>query len=134
MGKVTVDFVARDQPHGGWTLIFVEQGPWSVDQVDAKLRDLQERLYTCLDAVLDGDVAHRFPESRGLPLMIQVDAYDISSAALSEFFERFSAGALSAPEYASAMKEQQFYPSIEFKLELGSTMPSNKSLEWTRGT
>ncbi len=54
--------------------------------------------------------------------MIQVDAYDISSAALPEFIERFSAGVFSAPDYAAAMTEQQFYPSIELKLELGGTM------------
>jgi hypothetical protein len=132
MGEVTIDFVARDQPHGGWALIFVEQGPWPEEQIHLKLRDLQERLYTCLDAILDGDVTTKFPESRGLPLMIQVDAYDISNAALPEFFERFSTSALSAPDYASAMAEQRFYPRIEFKLELGGTMPSNKSLERTR--
>ena len=64
--------------------------------------------------------------------MIQVDAYDISSTALPELFERFSAGVFSAPDYAAAKTEQQFYPSIEFRLELGGTMPSNNSSERTR--
>ena len=132
MGKVTIDFVGRDQPHGGWALIFVEQGPWPEDQVIAKLRDLQDRLYTCIDAVLDGDVSSKFPASKGMPLLIRVDAYDISTTALPEFFARFSAGAFASPDYAAALKEQQFYPSINFQLQLATTMPSNNSLVRTR--
>ena len=132
MAQVTIDFVVRDQPHGGCALILVEQGPWSQDEIDMKLRQLQDRLHTCLDAALDGDVATKFPESIGLPLMIRVDAYDISGAALPEFFERFRAGIYSLPDYAAAISRQQIYPRIELQLKLGGTTPPNKSMERTR--
>lgn len=85
MGQVTVDFVARDQPHGGWSLILIEQGPWDTAAIPDHLRRIQERLYTCPD----GAVTAQYPESRGKPLMIRLEAFDVPEAELHGFFGRF---------------------------------------------
>ena len=91
MGEVTVDFVARDQPHGGWALVLVEQGPWESDAISNHLRRIQERLYGCLDAALDGAITAQFPESRGKPLVIRLDAFSVPESELRAFFARFAA-------------------------------------------
>lgn len=129
MGEVTIDFVVRDQPHGGWTLVLVEQGPWPEDDVTEQLRRLQDRLYACLDAVFEGQIAEKFPDSRGLPLMIQIDAYDIESGELPAFFDRFTTGIWTLPDHRKFLAAQRDYPGIQFKLHLASTEPSDPSME-----
>jgi hypothetical protein len=116
MGKVTVDFVARDQPHGGWALVLVEQGPWDAAELTEQLRRVQARLYSCLDAALDGQVAQNFPESVGKPLIIRLEAFDLPEPELAQFFERFASGVPKTEEYAAALKGCADYPSINFEL------------------
>jgi len=60
---VTIDFVAFDDERDACLLVLVEQGPWS-GVVEDRLKGLQERLYGCLEAALDGQVAERFPRAR----------------------------------------------------------------------
>lgn len=84
MGQVTVDFVARDQPHGGWSLILIEQGPWDTAAISDHLRRIQDRLYMCLDAALEGAVTAQYPESRGKPLMIRLEAFNVPEAQLAD--------------------------------------------------
>ena len=56
----TVDFVARGETEGEWKMVLVEQGPWSGSIEDA-LQRIQKRLYDCLDAALDGQLAEKYP-------------------------------------------------------------------------
>jgi hypothetical protein len=116
MGEVTVDFVARDQPHGGWALVLVEEGPWGADDVSDHLKRIQERLYGCLDAALDGAVTAQYPECRGKPLVIRLDAYNVPEAELRSFFVKFSEGIPTLPYYAPALASRRFFPSVSFKL------------------
>jgi len=118
MAEVTVDFVARCQPHGGWALVLVEEGPWGHEDVSAHLSRLQERLYGCLDAALDGAVTARYPESKGKPLVIRLNAFNVPEAEVREFFRRFSDGLPTLPDYAGALASQHFFPSISFELNV----------------
>ena len=123
MAEVTVDFVARDQPHGGWSLVLVEHGPWHCDDVSEHLRRIQERLYTCLDAALDGAVAAQFPESRDKPLVIRVDAYNVAADQLRAFFRNFSQQVPLLPDYARALSAREFFPSVSFELNVRDLQP-----------
>ena len=118
MGEVTVDFVARDQPHGGWSLVLVEEGPWDSNTVSDHLRRIQKRLYDCLDAALDGAVTAQFPASRGKPLVIRLDAFRVADAELRDFFTRFATEVPKLPDYAKALSAQQFFASVSFELKV----------------
>jgi hypothetical protein len=117
MGTVTVDFVAR-AVGDGWSLVLVEQGPWRAEEVDAHLRRLQDRLYDCVDVVLDGTFAERYREASGRPIVIRVDGYDLPEESVRQFFARFAGDVLQLPEYATALAASNVVPSIAFELSL----------------
>jgi hypothetical protein len=120
MAGVSVDFVARDQPHGGWSLVLVESGPWDPNAIPDQLRRIQDRLYGCLDAALEGRVSGAHPDSRGKPLMIRLDAFDVAVSELREFFNAFSDQVPRLPGYATAISAQEFFPTILFELNVGT--------------
>jgi hypothetical protein len=117
-GQVTVDFVARDQPHGGWALILVEQEPWDTVVISDQLRRIQDRLYGCLEAALDGSVVAGFQESRGKPLVIRLDAFEIPEPELRDFFRRFVSEVPKLPDYAEMLRSQRFFPPMSFELNI----------------
>lgn len=84
-----VDFVAKDNRQDRWKMVLVEEGPW-LNSVEDQLRRIQDRLYGCLDAALDGELARRFPESTGKSIVVQLDCYNLPTEEVSEFFRRFS--------------------------------------------
>jgi hypothetical protein len=118
MGQVTVDFIARDQGEGTWRMVLVEQGPWAPQTVTSELRRVQARLYTCLDAALAGDLAAKFPDSRGKQLIIQLDGYALPDHRVREFFDRFATEVLRLPDYKAAFARQAFVSDVVFQLNL----------------
>lgn len=118
MAQVTVDFVARSSDGASWSMVLVEQGPWGNVQVEPNLRRLQDRLYGCVDAALDGKLAEQFPESTGKAVAIRLDAYNVPELPVREFFERFSQQVLHLPEYAAALKASTIVSRITFELQL----------------
>ncbi|MEM1263736.1 MAG: hypothetical protein AAGH76_15155 [Pseudomonadota bacterium] len=121
MADVKIDFVARDLPHGGWGLVIVEEGPWPSETMGDELRRLQNRLYDCLDVVLQGQFTSAYPESSGKPVMIRVDSYNINETALRRFFETFSNGVLQIPDIAAALKDNDTVPTVLFELNCDTT-------------
>ena len=99
-------------------MILIEQGPWDTAAISDHLRRIQERLYTCLDAALDGAVTAEYPESRGKPLMIRLEVFNVPEAELRGFFGRFASEAPKLPDYAKALREQQFFPMVSFELNV----------------
>ena len=100
---VTVDFVAFDAEQDACLLVLVEAGPWTDAAVEDRLTALQDRLFGCLEAALDGQVAKRFPEAVDKKVIVRVDCYDCYGAARDEvdaFMQRFSAGVREMPDYA----------------------------------
>ena len=100
-------------------MVLVEQGPWT-GLIDDQLKRLQERLYGTIDAALEGQLAEQFPESKGKKLIVQLDAYNVPRAEVSEFFDRFSGGVLSTPDYRQALKNNLFVKGITFELNFES--------------
>lgn len=97
-------------------MVIVEQGPWPTAEVESNLRRVQERLYGCLDAAVDGDLAQRYPASHGKSVVIQLDCYNVPEAEVREFFGRFSVGALSIDDYAGAVATSPFVSGISFEI------------------
>jgi hypothetical protein len=102
MGSATIDFVTRGERDGTWTMVLVEEGPWLSAEVEANLRRLQGRLYGCIDAALDGQLAELYPETQGGQVIVRVDGYDLPQEEVREFFARFSSCVLHVPGYAAA--------------------------------
>src|SRR5262249_35627295 len=86
---LTIDLVTERPATGATVLYLVEQGPWPNDRLEAELRRVQDRLYNCVDALVDGQFARTFPESMGKPAVIRLDCYDTPEKPVRAFFERF---------------------------------------------
>src|SRR5438477_9025126 len=116
MRRVTVDLVSHSPSKDAFVLHLVEQGPWRRSSWTAKLRKLQARLYSTVDAVVDGHVSERFPESRGQAFVIQVDCYDVPEPEVRPFFERFASFIRESPEYRNAVGGSPFLASLAFEI------------------
>ncbi len=110
MSEVTIDFITKDP----WRMVLVEQGPW--EDVQANLQRIQSRLYTCLDAAIDGQRAEQFPDSIGAHVTLQLECYSLPQDQVSNFFEAFSAEALEAHDYKEALRASTFVSSIDFQI------------------
>ena len=118
MGTVTIDFIAQGEREGTWAMVLLEQGPWPLAEVEANLRRLQERMYGCVEAALNGQLAELYPETHGGQVIVRLDGYDLPQAEVQEFFERFSSGVLNVPDYASALAEKRWVSGVQFELNL----------------
>jgi hypothetical protein len=123
MNSVTVDFVARSEDPNNWNLVLVEQGPWPKDQVDVQLRRVQGRLYDCIDAAVDGQVAAKFPESFGKSITIRLDGYDLPENEVRTFFNAFAAQVLALPDYSAALAASAHVTGITFEVKLRRLRP-----------
>ena len=110
MGELLVDFVAKDP----WQMVLVEEGPWT--DISAQLAQLQYRLYACLDAAIDGQLAEQFPGSSGQLVTVRVDCYSVPQAETQEFFSRFSSAALDLPDYKAALVATPHVSGIQFAI------------------
>ncbi len=123
MGKertTVVDFVAKGATSDEWKMVLVEEGPW-IGAVETQLRRVQERLYGCVDAALDGQLAEKFPESNGKKILIQLDCYNLPKSEVAAFFNKFSEGIFSTPDYRRALEKSQFVKSISFEMNFDFT-------------
>lgn len=118
MSHVTVDFVSHSRDRTGWSLVLVEQGPWPEHEVAPRLRALQDRLYGCIDALIEGEVAKQFPTSLGQGVEISVDGYCLPEEDVRSFFQSFSEGVLKIPDYAAALARQSYVRTISFSLSI----------------
>ena len=114
---VAVDFIARGASEDEWLMVLVEEGQWA-QPFEARLRMIQERLYGCIDAAIDGQLAAQFPETLGKRIVVRLDCYDAPEPEVSGFFERFSEGALTSPEYRRALTDSTYVSDLQFQLNL----------------
>lgn len=116
---IIVDFVAKGKSPDEWIMVLVEEGPW-IDSIDQQLRRIQERIYDCIDAALDGKVADTFPDSNDKHVIIRLDFYNAPRVEVEEFFNRFSAGVLDVDDYRIALNQNRFVRSIGFEINFDS--------------
>lgn len=110
-----VDFVARGETPDEWQMILVEEGPWE-GPIVTELRRVQDRLYGCLDAAIDGQLAQKFPESRGKQLVIRLNCYNVPKLDVAKFFDQFSKGVLATPDYKKALDNSKYLQGIRFEV------------------
>ena len=85
------------------------------------LRRIQERLYGCIDAAIDGQLCESFPESMGSRVVVQLDCYNVPQAAVQSFFEKFSSNVLLQEDYKDALQRGEFVRSIGFEVSFESS-------------
>ena len=112
---IVVDFIARTDDPNIWKMVLVEQGPWKGDS-ELELRRIQDRLYGCIDAAIDGKLAEQFPETIGKLVLIQLDCYDLPEIEIRDLFKDFSKNVFSIPGYKSALAKSQFVIGIDFEI------------------
>jgi hypothetical protein len=100
MSDVLVDFIAFNEERDACLMVLVE-GPWDGD-VDGHLRNLQDRMFGCLEAALDGQLAEQFPDARGKAVIVRVDCYDVPRDDVEGFVSRFAEGVANLPDYSTA--------------------------------
>jgi hypothetical protein len=69
-------------------------------------------LYDCVEVAVDGHLAAKYPESRGRPLTIRLDTYDIPEAVVRPLFERFAEHVNTWPEVQHKIEAKQNIKSI----------------------
>jgi len=110
---VTIDFVTFDDERDACLLVLVENGPWT-GLVEDHLRALQDRLYGCLEAALEGQVAERFTRSANMKVVVRVDCYGVPREEVDEFMKRFSEGVLDLPDFSTS--SSPWVRSFEFEV------------------
>jgi hypothetical protein len=124
MTEVTIDFIAKNDDESEWSLVLVEQGPWSAEETSDELRRLQDRLYGCIDAAIDGQVAEAYPASNGKSVVIRLDGYDLPDEEVQSFFAKFSESVLEIPDYKNALSNNSYVKSIAFAVNLSDLSKS----------
>jgi hypothetical protein len=92
----------------------VEEGPWPENDAgwSTRLRELQNRLYDAVDAVVDGDLAGRFPDLQGNAVRIQVDSPSGCPTQLQAFVDRFGEALDDPGEYRDAIAKSAFVSGL----------------------
>ena len=119
MPSFVVDFIAKGTADDEWRMVLVEAGPWHSSET--RLQSIQDRLYNCIDAAIDGQLAEQFPQTFGKRIVIELDCYDSPEAEIIEFFDRFSGGVLALDEYRNALSKSPYVREIAFNLNFGAT-------------
>jgi hypothetical protein len=109
MSEVTVDFITKEP----WQMVLVEEGPW--DDIATNLRRVQDRLYNCIDAVIEGKLAEIYPDSLGVIVVIRLDGYDLPMPDAQEFFETFSSSVLELTDYNASLGSSPYVSGIQFE-------------------
>lgn len=114
-----VDFIAKGETPDTWRMVLVEEGPWN--DIEVELRRVQNRLYDCLDAALDGQLLEKFPATKDKVILIQLDGYNLPEQQISNLFNSFSKNIFEIEDYANALNQNKFVNGIKFKLNLSQS-------------
>jgi hypothetical protein len=113
--QVKIDVVTEHPETGVFAIILVETGPWAPGAEEAELRRIQGRLYACVDVAVDGHLAAKYPNSKGRPVRIQLDTYDIPEGLVRPFFDRFADHVTAWSEVQQAIQAKRNIESIMFE-------------------
>jgi hypothetical protein len=110
MPTLVVDLIVDDPVNDEFVLCLVETGPW-IEPMNARLKKLQDRLYDSFDAIADGYVSEKYPQSRGRKIRLQVDSHDAPPESVLELVRNFSRHLQNDAEYREAIHSSPF---VEF--------------------
>jgi hypothetical protein len=106
--KVTIDVISEDPTNKEWALYLVEEGPWNGEELEGRLKTLQERIYNAVDVAIDGHLASKFPDSMGRAVRIQVDCYDDPPEDVEAIVREIAETIEGDAEYQRAIRDSKF--------------------------
>ena len=110
--KVTVDLIVHSDDKSEFALYLVEDAPWG--DVELRVKKMQDRVYTTVDAVLDGIVASDYPDSKGKRIRIEVVCRGESpSPRFREVVNRLNQIIHSVDDYVSDINRSGYVSSLE---------------------
>jgi hypothetical protein len=131
--QVKIDLVTK-RPDGGCTLVLVEMWPWTAEQKNQNMQRLGNRIASCLSAVINGQVARRYPVTKGVPLTIQVDSYDTPRLEVDILLAKMQNDFDKSPEIQGELRSGRFTSAIllrhrwsDFASELAKRRPSHRA-------
>lgn len=113
--RLTIDLVTERPSDGAFVLVLVEEAPWSSDATEEQLRRIQDRLYDCVDAAVDGHLAGKYPDSRGRPVVVRLDCYDTPDQPVRDFMKRFAEAVANSEEVQRDLVAHGFVQSLGFE-------------------
>lgn len=110
--EVTVDLIVHSDDKSEFALYLVEDAPWG--DVELRVKKMQDRVYTTVDAVLDGIIASDYPDSKGKRIRIEVVCRGESpSPRFSEVVNRLNQIIHSMDDYVNDIKHSGYVSSLE---------------------
>lgn len=111
MPNITFNLITDDPKNDECVVYLVEAGPWS-DALHMRLEKLQVRLHDAFDAVVDGALASKYPETKGRRIRIQVDCHNSPPETVLDLVRKFAAFIHDDKEYQKAIKESPFVADV----------------------
>ena len=118
MPSVTVDFVTRSASGDTYNLVLVETGPWAAADVMKELTRLKGRLDDVVNAVVQGALVDRFPETRGHHLVIRLDGWGLPGFPIPDFCAAFADHVRTSPDIRDELNKRGLVPSLRFDFAL----------------
>jgi len=107
MAKITFNLVTEDPKNDELVVYLVEPGPWTSPS-NERLKKIQSRLYDAFDAVVDGALTSKYPESKGRRIRVQVDCHDSPPEAVLNLVRKFATFIHDRNEYSKAIQQSPF--------------------------
>ncbi len=102
--RLLVDLITEDPNNDEWVLYLLEDGPWDKDDLPDRLHTLQDRIYNALEAITDGHVGRRLPNSKGRKFRVQVDCNPEAPPEVEELVVKMNKFVCSDNEYQTHLK------------------------------
>ena len=132
MAHITFNLITEDPKNDELVVYLVEGGTWN-GALHEHLKKLQSRLYDAFDAVVDGALASKYPESKGRRIRIQVDCHNSPPETVLNLVRKFAAFIHDSNEYQKAIRESSFVTDVhvvngsDFGRHLGSGVMLTKT-------
>jgi hypothetical protein len=112
--ETTLDLVTYDPKSDEFVLYLVEDGPWPSSDPEWRecLKRIQERIFDAVNAAVDGGVAKKFPDSKGKPVRVQLDAPHGTPARVEEMIAAVRRFLADDEEYRKAIAESPYVKAV----------------------
>ena len=101
-----------DQANDEFVMYLVEQGPWSQETLEERMRGIQARVYSAVDVAIDGHLATAHPESRGSKVRVEVDLHNEPPGAVEALVQRLADHITKADEYARDIQASEYIKGL----------------------
>ncbi len=123
-----INFVSRTKDEQEWFLWLEENGPWSDDarEIKIRLKAMQTRLYDLIETLLEGNVAKPFPQSKGCKFRVVIATTGWPPPAVEKFVVGFDKMLHTHPVVSVEFAPNEFASEVKVVFEDLSYMLSEK--------